>query len=113
MSHLTPPHRYPTRFQQKQDHTYYHNLDHLERLLEDATGKNGIERYKAYDEICTFLIDFPLWKTDDLFRSHLEKLLDRFLTKEIPYEIEKEHTYELVLYSLEHTMSRLHDMMKG
>ena len=108
--------------------SYQQNIEHLDKLFDKAKGTRGTERYKAYNDFCTFLLYFPLWKTDEIFRKDLEKLLCRFLTEEIPREVEQvtkwvydpelllavynDPEYELALYALEDTMSTLRKMMQ-
>jgi broad-specificity NMP kinase len=124
---LIVTHHYPTRFQKKQDDIYYQDLCHLDNLFDKVKGR-GTERYKAYENVCTFLIDFQLWKIDDIFRTHLEALLHRILTKEIPEELENVEKWvydpelilaiyndpelEISLYNLKHTMTTLQKMMQ-
>jgi hypothetical protein len=110
------------------DEIYQQNVQRLNRLFLRTKGVRGTERYQAYDDFCSFLLDFPLWKTDAMFRTQLEELLHQFLTKEIPTEIKnaQEWVYdpelllaiyndpalEVTLYGLQHTMTTLQNRMQ-
>ena len=108
--------------------SHQQNVIRLEQLFSWAKSSRGVERYKAYEDVCDFLLDVQLWKTDTILKKQLEELLDSFLTKEIPTEIEKAQNWvydpelilaiyndpelEIVLYSLQHTMTLLKQMMQ-
>lgn len=108
--------------------SHQHIVIHFDKLFSKAKSSRGIERYKAYEDVCNFLMDVQLWKTDNILHKQLEELLDSFLTKEIPTEIEKAQKWvydpelilaiyndpelEIVLYGLQHTMTRLKKMMQ-
>jgi hypothetical protein len=110
------------------EEVYQRNLNHLDKLFTKATKSKGTERYETYDTFCTFLMDFQLWKTDAIFRKHLEELLHRYLTEELPREIKKAQEWEYdpellmaiyndpalegTLYGLQHTMTKLQNMMQ-
>jgi hypothetical protein len=107
---------------------YQQNMARLDQLFLRTKGVRGTERYEAYDTFCAFLLDFPLWKTDHIFRKQLEELLCHFLTEEIPTEIKNAQEWkydpelllaiyndpalEVTLYGLQHTMRKLHNRMQ-